>query len=77
MLYSINGPNLITWLPLLLEILGNMYIAVISFPVCEVTNFESNILIKLSPEKLGQNILRAKSAFNAKLKAFSVIFKGI
>ena len=25
MLYSINRPNIIAWLPLLLEILGNVY----------------------------------------------------
>ena len=29
MLYSINWPNFIVWLPLLLEILGNMYIAIV------------------------------------------------
>ena len=29
MLYSINWPNFIAWLPLLLEILGNMYIAIV------------------------------------------------
>ena len=29
MLYSINGPNFIVWLPLLLEILGNMCIAIV------------------------------------------------
>ena len=30
MLYSINWPNSIAWLPLLLEILGNMCIAIVS-----------------------------------------------
>ena len=29
MLDSIDGPNLIVWLPLLLEILGNMCIAIV------------------------------------------------
>ena len=29
MLYSINGPNFIVWLPLLFEILGNMCIAIV------------------------------------------------
>ena len=29
MLYSINRPYLIAWLPLLLEILGNMCIAIV------------------------------------------------
>ena len=28
-LYSINRPNFIVWLPLLLEILGNMCIAIV------------------------------------------------
>ena len=28
-LYSINWPNFIAWLPLLYEILGNMYIAIV------------------------------------------------
>ena len=28
-LYSINRPNFIVWLPLLLEILGNMYLAIV------------------------------------------------
>ena len=29
MLYSVNGPNFIAWLSLLLEILGNMCIAIV------------------------------------------------
>ena len=31
-LFSINWPNFIPWLPLLLEILGNMYIAIVCYP---------------------------------------------
>ena len=42
MLYSNNWLNLIDWLPLVLEILGNMCIVIVSFPICEVTNFEIN-----------------------------------
>ena len=42
MLYSINCPNLIVWLTLLPEILGNMCIVIISCPVYEVINFETN-----------------------------------
>ena len=34
--YSINWPNFIAWLPLLLEILGNMFIIVICLPACDV-----------------------------------------
>ena len=49
MLYSIKRPNFIAWLPLPREILGNMFIAVVSFPGCDITNFEVNFifLIKL------------------------------
>ena len=36
LLYSINWPNSIVWLPLLREILGNMCIAVVSYPGCDV-----------------------------------------
>ena len=49
MLYSINWPNFIVWLPLLLEILGNMCITIICSPGCDVIKFEINLifLIKL------------------------------
>ena len=43
MLYSINWPSFIVWLPLLLEVLGNMCIAIICFLVDEVINFEINL----------------------------------
>ena len=45
MLYSINWPNFIAWLPLLLEILGNMCIAIVCYPGCEVMDFEINLII--------------------------------
>ena len=40
MLYSINWSNLIAWLPLLLEMLGNMWIAIVCYPGCDVINFK-------------------------------------
>ena len=40
MIYSINRPNLIAWLPLPLEILGNMCVRIVCEPVCEVMDFE-------------------------------------
>ena len=43
MLYSINWPNFIIWLPLILGILGNNRIVLICFSVCDVIN---NFLIK-------------------------------
>ena len=44
LLYSINWPNSIVWLSLLLEMLGNMCIAINSFPGCDVINSEINLL---------------------------------
>ena len=35
MLHSINWPNFIAWLPLVLEILGNMCIGTVCLPGCE------------------------------------------
>ena len=46
-LHSINWPNFIVWLSLLLEILGNICIVIICCPVCDVINFGINLLIKL------------------------------
>ena len=46
-----NWSNLITWLPLLLEILDNMCIVIISCPVCDVTSWifeiKLSFLVKL------------------------------
>ena len=44
MLYSVNWPNLITWLPLLLEKLRNMCIAIVCYPGCDVMDFEINLI---------------------------------
>ena len=40
MLYSIYWPNFIVYLPLLLEILGNMRIVIICSPICDAINLE-------------------------------------
>ena len=42
MLHSINLPNFIVWLPLLLKILDNMCITIIYWPSCDVIKFEIN-----------------------------------
>ena len=61
MLYSINWPNFIVWVPLFLEISSNICIVIVSFPVFDVTNFEIYLkflikvfsyVIKKSEEKL-------------------------
>ena len=40
MLDSINRPNFIARLPLLLEILSNMCIAIVCYPGCDVMDFK-------------------------------------
>ena len=49
MLYSINRPNFIVWLPLLLEILGNLCIAFVCFSGCDVITFEINLISLTKP----------------------------
>ena len=44
MSYSINWPNFIVSLALLLQILSNMYIVIICFPVYDIINFEINLI---------------------------------
>ena len=47
--YSINWPNFIAWLPLLLEILGNMCIGIVCYPGCDVMDFEINLILIMEP----------------------------
>ena len=49
MLYSIKWPGFIVWLPLLLEILGNMWIAIVCLPCCDVINFKINLIFLIKP----------------------------
>ena len=49
MSYFINWPNFIIWLPLHLEILGNMCIAIVSFRGCNVINFEIKLIFLIKP----------------------------
>ena len=44
MLYSIKGPNFIAWLPLFLEILGNVCTGIVCQPGCDVMDFEINLI---------------------------------
>ena len=44
MLYSINWSNFIVWLPLLFEILANMYFKIDCSPGCDVTKFGINLI---------------------------------
>ena len=49
MSYSINWPNFTVWLSFLLEILGNMCIAIVCFPDCDVINFEIDLIFLINP----------------------------
>ena len=61
MLYSINRPNFMVWLPLLLEILGNMCIAIVCYPGCEVMDFEINLIILIKPFFLHAQKVKTKT----------------
>ena len=76
-LYSINWPNLIFWLPLLLELLGNMLIVDICYPVCDSINFEINLslfikILSCMKKKAGQ-----KFKYSENEKGFQYEIKSI
>ena len=73
MLNSIHWPNLIPWLPLLLEIVVNMCVAIVSFPGCDVIDFDeylsflsSRFSTWLKSKDKNLNILRTIRAFKVK-----------
>ena len=74
-LYFINWWNFIAWLPLLLEILGDMSIVTICCPICGVINFEINRSFFIKPsfyitKKSGQKCkhLKNKKSFKHEIK---------
>ena len=46
MSYFVNWPSFVVWWPFLLEILGNMCIAIVCFPSCDVIEINLLFLIK-------------------------------
>ena len=48
-LYSINWPNFIARLPLLLEILVNICIAIVCYPSCDVIDFKIDFIFLVKP----------------------------
>ena len=80
-----NWPSFIFWLPLLFEILGNMCIAIVYWPGYDVMNFEVILVFMIKTfflndqkeKKKKLSILRTKSSFKVKQKAFFIIFKGL
>ena len=83
LLYSINWPSFIVWLPLLLEIPGNMCIVIVCYPVCVVINFKihhSHQAVCLHDQKLRTKIEISqgqKVLLRWNKKAFYIIFKGL
>ena len=47
-LLSINWSNFIVWLPLLLEILSNVCVAIVCFPGCRVINLKINLIFLIN-----------------------------
>ena len=70
--FSINWPTFIVWLPLLLNILGNMCIAFVRFPGCDIIHFEINLTFLLTPKSQHKSIdiLRTETGFDIKWKVF-------
>ena len=61
MLYSINWPNLIAWLPLLLEVLGIMCL-----PCCDVMDVKINLTFLIKPFFLHDQKIMIKTLANEK-----------
>ena len=71
MLYYINWPNFIVWLSLLLEVLGNMCFAIISFPGCDVINLKINLIFLVKPFLYMTEKSRKKSKYLENKKSSS------
>ena len=52
--------NFIVWLPLVLDILGNMCIAIVCFPGCDLINFEINLIFLIKQFFYRTKMLRLK-----------------
>ena len=71
-MYSINWPNFVAWLHLLLDILDNICILIFS-PLCDILNFENSLSLLIKPffyitKKPGQKCkyLKNEKSFNMK-----------
>ena len=59
-LYSLTWPIFFFWLPLLLQIFGNIYIAIVCFTGCDVINFGVNLNFLTKPVFLHDRKLKTK-----------------
>ena len=76
-----HGPTFIVWLRLRLEILCNVCIVIICFPVCDVINFKNKVSFLIKPlpyitkiVRTSFSILRMKIAFKMKWNHFENAF---
>ena len=69
-LYSINWPNFIVWLPLRLEILVNICIAIVCYPGSDVLNFKINLIFLIKPFLYVTKISRQKLQYLENEKSF-------
>ena len=84
LLYSITWSNFIVWLPLLLEIIGSMFIVIVSYPLCDVINCEIYLSFLINPfsyilpkiqSKIWNILRKVLSRWNE--KHFSLLLKDI
>ena len=59
-LYVIKCPNFIAWLPLLLDMLGNICIVMKYFPVYDVINFKIDLIFHIKPFSYMTKIAKTK-----------------
>ena len=70
MIHSINWPNFIVWLHLLLEILDNICITIVCYPCCDVIKFEINLIFLIKPFYYMTKRSRQKLKYLEKGKSF-------
>ena len=82
MLYSINWSNFIVWLPLLLEIMDSICVALVVFPVCDVINFKINLIFLIEPifymtenPRQKSKFLENKNNFQGEIESIFHLFK--
>ena len=69
-LYFISWPHLIVWLPLLLDILGKMCIAIVCYPGCDAVGFEIKRPFLIKPFFFMKKTLRQKIIYLENEKSF-------
>ena len=71
MLFFLNWPNFMVWLPSALGIMDSMCTAIVCFKGCDVINLKINLifLIKQKSQDKNWNILRTKRALKVKKKS--------